>query len=303
MNSKKITKAFSLIELSIVILIIGILVAGVTGSSRLVSQMRLVSARSITKSSPITSISGLSLWYETTDENSITSAVNGNSPSNNDRISFWNDLNPQQITKINIGQTNDALRPIYTSNSPINGLPSLLFNNNEYFELIASGSGQLPLRAGDDTYTFITVWRSLYAGYSQTVVEQNSNTVNLISGARAAMLLYSDSNWGFNGEGNDGARFPITYNSSRVAVLTNNNGAINIYDNKLTTPTLSTSVDNNLANVSEAGLFVGVKGNSARSERFYGYISEIVIFDRVLNIEEINEISRYLSRKYNIKLS
>ena len=303
MNSKKNLKAFSLIELSIVILIIGILVAGVTGSSRLVGQMRLVSARSITKSSPVTTISGLSLWYETSDENSLISAVNGNSPSNNDRISTWNDINPSQITKINISQTNDALRPIYISSSPINGLPSLLFNNNEYFELITSGSGQLPLRAGDDTFTFIAVWRSLSAGYAQTVVEQNSNTVNLISGARAAMLLYFDSNWGFNGEGNDGARIPINYNSSRIAVITNNNGAINIYDNKLSSPTLSTSIDNNLANVSEAGLFIGVKGNTARLERFYGYISEIIIFDKVLNIEEINEISKYLARKYNIKLS
>ena len=36
------SKAFSLIELSIVILIIGILVAGVTSSSRLLKQMKLV---------------------------------------------------------------------------------------------------------------------------------------------------------------------------------------------------------------------------------------------------------------------
>jgi len=38
-------KAFSLIELSIVILIIGIFVAGVTSSSRLLKQMKLTSAR------------------------------------------------------------------------------------------------------------------------------------------------------------------------------------------------------------------------------------------------------------------
>lgn len=47
----KFNKAFSLIELSIVILIIGILVAGVTSSSRLINQMRLTSARTLTQSS------------------------------------------------------------------------------------------------------------------------------------------------------------------------------------------------------------------------------------------------------------
>jgi prepilin-type N-terminal cleavage/methylation domain-containing protein len=45
---KKLLKAFSLIELSIVILIIGIVVAGVTQSSRLVRQMRLASVKSMT---------------------------------------------------------------------------------------------------------------------------------------------------------------------------------------------------------------------------------------------------------------
>jgi len=53
MNSK-IKTAFSLIELSIVILIIGILVAGVTQSSRLVRAIKLQTARSITNSSSIT---------------------------------------------------------------------------------------------------------------------------------------------------------------------------------------------------------------------------------------------------------
>ncbi len=42
---QKFKTAFSLIELSVVILIIGILVAGVTQSSRLIIQMRLATAR------------------------------------------------------------------------------------------------------------------------------------------------------------------------------------------------------------------------------------------------------------------
>ena len=61
-TQKNIQKAFSLIELSIVILIIGILVAGVTQSSRLVSQFRLISARNITLSSPVPTIKNLAYW-------------------------------------------------------------------------------------------------------------------------------------------------------------------------------------------------------------------------------------------------
>ena len=64
-NKFSLKKAFSLIELSIVILIIGILVAGVTQSSRLVSRMKQISVRSMTLNSPISSIKDLYAWYET----------------------------------------------------------------------------------------------------------------------------------------------------------------------------------------------------------------------------------------------
>ncbi len=87
--------AFSLIELSVVILIIGILIAGVTQGSRLIKQFKLSSASSLTRSSSISSIPNLTLWLETTLDGSVTSVTNGTSPSNNDAISNWNDLNPQ----------------------------------------------------------------------------------------------------------------------------------------------------------------------------------------------------------------
>ena len=64
-------QAFSLIELSIVILIIGILVAGVTQSSRLVNQFRINSLRQLVVNSPVNSIKDLSLWLETTQTESF----------------------------------------------------------------------------------------------------------------------------------------------------------------------------------------------------------------------------------------
>ena len=60
--------AFSLIELSIVILIISILVAGVTQSSRLVRMMRLSSAVQITNSSDVNSINDIVFWLEPTKD-------------------------------------------------------------------------------------------------------------------------------------------------------------------------------------------------------------------------------------------
>ena len=68
--------AFSLIELSIVILIVGILVAGVVQTSRLVTRMRILNAQTVTRSSEIHLIKGLSVWIETVSEKSFDSILN-----------------------------------------------------------------------------------------------------------------------------------------------------------------------------------------------------------------------------------
>ncbi len=257
-------KAFSLIELSIVFLIIGILVAGVTQSSRLIKQMRLQVAQNITYSSPINSIKDLKIWLETSQARSINSATNGLNPDNNDKISSWNDISPQLITKINPSQTNDSLRPIYVETSPINNLPALKFNSNEYLETISSGANQLPLSVGDDTFTFIAVWNSLSLSTTQAIFEQNTGN-SLVSGSRASMLIIG-SVYSYNGEGNDYQTTSFTTNSNRISVITVDNGAVNIYDNKLNTPSNTGSINNATQNVSEGGFFIGTKGTNPRSE-------------------------------------
>ena len=63
----KNNKAFSLIELSIVILVISLLVVGVTKGSRLMSEAKLKSAQALTSSSPVNAMTGVVLWLDATD--------------------------------------------------------------------------------------------------------------------------------------------------------------------------------------------------------------------------------------------
>ncbi|MCE3255904.1 MAG: hypothetical protein K0R25_1398 [Rickettsiaceae bacterium] len=56
--------AFSLIELSVVILVIGILVVGITKGMSIMRSAKLQSAQSLTQSSPVALIDGLKLWLE-----------------------------------------------------------------------------------------------------------------------------------------------------------------------------------------------------------------------------------------------
>jgi len=122
--------AFSLIELSIVILIIGIVVAGITQGSRLVREMRIQAAASLTKSSGINGIKGLTMWLETTSSSSITSSTSSLNPDNNDKVAGWVDINPQKSGKINLTQTDDSLRPTYIVDG-IGNLPSIKFDGTD----------------------------------------------------------------------------------------------------------------------------------------------------------------------------
>ena len=89
MRSKKSSsqKAFSLLEISAVILIIGIFVAGVMGGNILVAKSRLAAAQTLTTSSPINGIKDSALWLETSVDSSF---VDGET-TNNNSITTWYD--------------------------------------------------------------------------------------------------------------------------------------------------------------------------------------------------------------------
>ena len=54
--SKKVSSAFTLIGLSAVIAIIGILIAGLMGATGLVKKSKIAAAQSLTKASPIVQV-------------------------------------------------------------------------------------------------------------------------------------------------------------------------------------------------------------------------------------------------------
>lgn len=96
----KRNSAFSLIELSIVILVIGILIAGITQSSRLVKQVRIRTAQTLTQSSPVNSIKDLAVWFEPTMESSFADSET----QNNSTITNWYDINSHSSIKNNATQ-------------------------------------------------------------------------------------------------------------------------------------------------------------------------------------------------------
>ncbi len=95
-------KAFSLIELSIVILIIGLLVTGAVKGASVYKKIKIVSAASLTNNSVVSSISNLETWYETTSSKSFYQ----DNLSDGQDLSVWRDINPTKVKKLNLEKNN-----------------------------------------------------------------------------------------------------------------------------------------------------------------------------------------------------
>lgn len=276
-------KAFSLIELSIVLLIIGILIAGVTQSSRLIEQFKLTSARAKTKSSPVNSIKGLSMWLETTSVESFLDSETENQAS----VSTWNDIG-LQIDKVNATQATLAKRPNYTSNC-INGLPCLRFNGT-----------------------------SSFLNYSASFLVNSSFTIFVVEQRRsdASNYFIGGSNEVMNGllllgyRDNTTLTFAQYINDYDVTVGGYSNPTPKIHAYILSQGVgrkyfvNGTSLINNANSdplVSYNSAQIGAYGNFPPIY-FNGDIAEIIMFNRDLKSEERSSIETYLSQKWNIKI-
>ena len=306
MNTKIRKKAFSLIELSIVILIVGIIIAGVASSSSLVKKFRLNSAKVLTQSSPVSSIKDLALWLETTDENSFTKANGSVKFENNDPIASWNDRNPQKTRPINFTQSDNSLRPKYLENG-INGLPSLLFDYQNRLESTLSA-----ITAGGNKYTIFVVWQDINNPLDGTspsdaqVIFFQGGEIPCLGGDYAG--FYTNLNnvytWGCS-FGNDelvlSYKPDVPYMTAyRVDTVTTNNVTTNnvaIYANN------SVYRQSSLSSLDIGGqrMGIGYSGNGDDSFYYTGLISEIIVYDRALANEEVDAVRKYLIKKYAIK--
>ncbi len=175
-QKNNLIKAFSLIELSIVILIIGLLVAGIVKGSQIVKKFNVVAAQNVSSSSPLNYMKGVTIWYDATSAKSLE---NLDELNDNSLVDSWRDVTLRKSLneRINVAQSNSNKKPKFNS-SAINGLPALRFDGND--QLLRSSILPTDLASADEVSFFIV--QKYYGGNAFNFAWlQNGDISNRIS--------------------------------------------------------------------------------------------------------------------------
>lgn len=296
-------KAFSLIELSIVIIVVGILIAGVTYGSNLIDKANVKAARSLTQSSPVQSIHGLSLWLDATSSDAFTDA----NISDGDSIAKWQDTNPHRSddNRLHVVQTNNSYKPKYIENG-INDLPAVLFDGSND-NLIKTNVPTESFMNYDEGTIFIVIKdekQTVLAGTPLSfvnVTHTNSNHRRFLvhTPTPSAQKVYFD----FGYYGSTGSLSYDTTDSSFFhkplllsAVHRENNYSEIRIDGAMESS--RSSITATIPAHTDFKLTIGAYFNS--DHLYKGLIGEIIVYDHALSNKDIVYVENYLLQKWGI---
>ena len=319
-------KAYSMIEMSLLILIMGILFGGAYQGFNIYYETHLASARTLTQNSIVSRVKNLGFWYEATHEDSLEKIENHEGKN----ISMWLDRNGQQLIKNNAYGAQNTLKekfnydpnnifdnsgPIYYANG-IGGLPSLNFKNtNSSSKFLVIDPG---FKYSKEDITIFAVVRfknftnnavifdrvclknSGGATYDETLavdsckpfISARVNVLgypNLLIQSGEESSLKSTSNTSFSLK--NGAPYILTF--ERIF-----NQSISLYQNG----NLVSSTPEDLGEINFPPIKIG-RGATDRNVDSDFDLSEFIMIYGKLKQENKMEIESYLSKKYSIKLN
>ena len=256
------------------------------GSTKLIASSRLTSARSLTARSPVPKIEGLVAWYETSRRESFkpSEAVDDG------QISAWYDVSPGSITaKRNTLTRTTSAAAVYQA-SGINKLPSVYFNGTGMFTLANFYQGTL-----QQSTIFFVIKPYTIGTWIPTIVDAGPS-----ASTGVAASLNSNGTHIFAGTIADTVTSNCCETNKEYVVSVNFNGAYSrSFVNNAATKVGNTDV--NAGTVAMWGITVG-------ASRFNGYnlvglISEIIIYNRPLQTQEMKDVMNYLGQKYGITIT
>lgn len=294
------SKAFSLIEVSIVILIVGFIIAAITQSSRLLKSTRISAARTFTANSAISSDKDLAAWLETTNKDSLDQMLDDGSA-----ISSWKDNNSAIMTAT---QASATLQPTLKSIG-ISGLPVIKFDGVDDY----MASPEVVVKNN------FTVFLVAQTSVTHEVDAEGNSGANGISGQK--YILFPVHGGLFNSDNSKAAGGGVSIGTNGISIYEHSGGYLPptaVYDGNVGTNPVIVAwvVDNKQHKIYLNGVLVrtGVAGGSRdiyASNRYggdaYGYFSgllgEYILIGRKMNDSERKEIEKYLSKKWKIAVT
>jgi hypothetical protein len=300
-ESRNKLKAFSLFELSIVITLIAVLLASVTVASRLIQKSKINAAQTLTKFSPVRDIDGLMLWFEPVMPESFVNSE----AKDGYNLTQWNDINPNAEKKYYLLRTaepvGDLTDAYYSESDGANSLPSIYFPINSVTnaafglsDTLSSPDFLQKIITQNNAFTFFIV--------EKTVTESTNDEVVFYNGDMA-----SDNGWGYIRKsqtaglsiGGDTFYDGITLAKSTPYIVSatfagGSLATLNVFENGVAGMTQAVS-----GVTPSSGFFLGYNGGEA----WQGYVSELIIFDHVLKINDRKAVEVYLGKKYGITVA
>jgi len=290
-------------EISVVILMIGLLIAGISKGTDMIGDFRIQTARNLTTNAPMLRMSGLTVWLDTVSKESFDIEVDVKDSTKN-KVSEWNDLNPLSNNKFDMIQPTASLQPTLINDPKMNNLPVFLFDgvDDNFYRLNVLGSDFA--QTDQITMFFVQNFSPL----------QTSNLFTWLPGGLEVQIIRYHSQWT---DGNTYFDFPHGTSTGRIYTTLDNkytnvgnittlihksSGVGNIRTNghKLfSTDTAQTAV---IDTSSSATFYIGAQIVANATNPFKGNLGEVIIFNRALKEGEINSVEQYLSQKWGIKL-
>ncbi len=287
-------KAYSLLELSMVAVITGILIAGVIAGVGMIRAAKISNTRLFTSKSPTIEISGIVAWYEA----AMKESFNGSEASEGKSLTAWYDLTPGSNSNI-FGATKKNQLVSSSSDitfvaSGINSTPSVKFSgaSNAKFTISNSGlSTNFYQGTSLQNTIFLVIRPNTSSSTIQTILDSGS------SGSPTASISIQDTAIILNAGTSNSSSTTFTAGNDYVIAAYFNTTSSQVFVNNATTAVGSGNSGSNQL----TGLTIGT--NKSGSSGFNGLISEVIVYNRPLKMQERKDVMNYLSKKYKISVS
>ncbi len=321
----KSKSAFSLVELSVSILILVILIVGILTGIHLINKANLSRAKMITANSEIPVIKGLTVWLESAMPESFQSET----IEDGSIISNWYSRGNVSYKESNANSTgSQATDPVYVSNLA-KGLPAVKFDSGHYLvapDALVNTIGSVS-HDGNYTLLFVESGRNISAGGSYFLAleggDVNSDTIGYdsptiinffghkadISSATSGtrIHLFSSSGTGASNQKsyylNGQAQTQLTLNnldSIKLADLkfTVDDNSSSGHNDALITKFLKQNLRNKLTKVSGPARWLMGNWTPTTDPSSVIYIREAANFNAPVTVEDATYINKTLSEKW-----